>query len=622
MESVEPSADVRMTCIIASPSRSRRRRQLLLRLVTISEHDEWGRRRVPASEIVSLDVDVVTMESVIDQLGRHRFLAFDRDHSSVAPTVEVAHEALLWEWDRLRGWIEDGRQDVKRRAALGAAVVEWLNAERDGDYLLAGNRLVEYERWRTSTSMRLTAVEQEYLDASLERRDEVAATELARTAREAQLDRRARRRWWGLVAVAVAVAAVAAGVLFMGPDKPPSVALLYGGRGDDIGSLVGSGLDRAVEDFGVKAKEITPPLTDIDDSLNRLAGARLVIARQEVAGVSTGPIAARHPNLKWAYVDIVVPGAPSVVFAEQQGAFLVGAAAALTSQTGTIGFVGGFQFIALERTRAGFEAGARAVNPSIKILARYVDVAASAFARADLAQASATDMYERGADVVLHVAGDAGDGVFAAAHAESNALGRQVWAIGMDSDQYLDVQRSDQPYVLTSMIKKFDVAVYELVHMLVDGDLRPGVRVLGLAEKAVGYSTTGGHLSIDTIAALEHYRQEIIEGTRVVPSAPTGALEPPLGSAVAATLTVTFDGSTCSYTAPGELGQGIVRVEFVNTSQLDGWLDVTYLGEFSVQVPALTGTSNSGYAGLAVARTYTLECHSHPARRSLDPRSP
>ena len=100
----------------AHPREQEAARQLFLRLVTITEHDDWGRRRVPASEIVSLDVDVVTMESVIDQLGRHRFLAFDRDHSSAAPTVEVAHEALLWEWDRLRGWIEDGRQDVQRRA--------------------------------------------------------------------------------------------------------------------------------------------------------------------------------------------------------------------------------------------------------------------------------------------------------------------------------------------------------------------------------------------------------------------------------------------------------------------------------------------------------------------------
>ena len=219
-------------------------------------------------------------------------------------------------------------------------------------------------------------------------------------------------------------------------------------------------------------------------------------------------------------------------------------------------------------------------------------------------------MYERGADVVLHVAGAAGYAVFAAAHAESDALGRHVWAIGMDPDQYLDVQASDRPFVLTSMIKKFDVAVYELVHMLVDGDLRSGVRILGLAEKAVGYSTTGGHLSIDTIATLERYRQEIVSGTRVVPSAPTGALEPPHGAPVATTLTVTFDGSACSYEGPVRLDPGIVRVEFDNSSDLAGWLDVTSGGEFSVQVPAQADTANSGYANLEVAESYALKCNS------------
>jgi basic membrane protein A len=467
--------------------------------------------------------------------------------------------------------------------------------------------------------MRLTVAEQEYLDASLTRRDQDAAAELARTARETQLDRRARHRWWGLVAGAAALAVVAAVVFFAGPDTPPSVALFYGGRGDDIGKLVGNGLDRAIEDFGVSAKEITPPLTDLDDSLGRLAGTDLVIARQEVAGISTAPIAARHPNLKWGYVDIVVPGAPSVVFAEQQGAFLVGAAAALTSRTGTIGFIGGFQFIALERTRAGFEAGARAANPSIKILASYVDVSPTAFARADLASASASDMYERGADVVLHVAGDAGDGVFRAAHAESDALGRHVWAIGMDSDQYLEVQPAEQPYVLTSMIKKFDVAVYELVHMLVDGDLRPGGRILGLADDAVGYSTTGGHLSTDTVAVLERYREEIVAGSLVVPSAPVGALEPPYKSTVATTVTVRFDGSTCSYDGPLQLAEAIVRVEFDNTSDVDGWLDVTRRGEFAVQVPAAARTSNAGYAGLKVVDSYMFTCHSGSATTIAGP---
>ena len=161
------------------------------------------------------------------------------------------------------------------------------NAGRDGDYLLAGNRLAEYERWRASTSMSLTAAEQDYLDASVKRRDEGAATELARTAREAHCTGAPGGVGGVWSPGAVALAAVAVVVFLAGPDKPPSVALVYAGRGDDIGNLVADGLDRAVEDFGVKAKEITPPFTDLDDTLDRLAGTDLVIARQEVAGAST-----------------------------------------------------------------------------------------------------------------------------------------------------------------------------------------------------------------------------------------------------------------------------------------------------------------------------------------------
>ncbi|MEY2401601.1 MAG: basic rane protein [Ilumatobacteraceae bacterium] len=589
-------------------------RQLFLRLVTITDHDDWGRRRVPASEIVSLDVDVITMESVIDQLGRHRFLAFDREHSSGAPTVEVAHEALLWEWKRLREWIEDGRQDVKRRAALDAAVAEWLQADRDGDYLLAGNRLAEYDRWRASTSMSLTAAEQDFLDTSVTRHREVAADESARVAREAQLGRRARRRWWGLVAGAAVLAATGMIVFLFGPDEPSSVALLYAGRAEgDVESLVADGLDRAVDDFGVDARELTPPFTDLDGSLDRIAGTDLVIARQEVAGVTTRSIVERHPKLNWAYVDVVVPGSPSVVFAEQEGAFLVGAAAALTSKSGIIGFVGGFQFLALERTRAGFEAGARAVNPSIKILARYLGVQASVFIREDLALAAATDMYESGADVVLHVSGAAGKGVFAAARNESAALGQQLWAIGMDSDQYLEVDPSERPYVLTSMIKKFDVAVYELVHMLVDGTLQAGASELGLAEKAVGYSTTGGHLSIDTVTALERYRQEIVSGTRVVPRAPIGALEPPLGTTPTTNLAIRYDGTTCAYDGPVDVVPAIARVEFTNSTGGGAWADITFRGDLAVEVPAEAHASNSGYAGLQGAGSYAVTCHSSTA---------
>ncbi|HEY3484892.1 MAG TPA: BTAD domain-containing putative transcriptional regulator [Ilumatobacteraceae bacterium] len=166
-----------------SPDEQEAARQLFLRLVTTTDQHQWSRRRVPASEVVAIDVDVVTMESVIDELGRHRFLAFDRDHGTGAPTVEVAHEALLTEWERLDEWLEASRADINRRGALDAAAAEWTGSGRDADYLFTGKRLAEYERWRETTTMRLTVGEHEFLDASIARRDDEAAAEAARIAR-------------------------------------------------------------------------------------------------------------------------------------------------------------------------------------------------------------------------------------------------------------------------------------------------------------------------------------------------------------------------------------------------------------------------------------------------------
>jgi hypothetical protein len=496
-------------------------RQLFLRLVSITEQHDLGRRRVPASELVSMGVDVVTMESVIDQLGRHRFLAFDRDHGTGVPTVEVAHEALLWEWDRLRRWIDEGRGDIQRRASLDAAVAEWMQANRDDDYLLVGNRLAGYEHWRATTSMSLTVAEFEFLEASRIHQDDVAATEWARPEPETITGGPSYRNRWGLL----------------------------------------------------------------------VAGA---------------PISARHPRSTWGYIDIVVPGSPCLIFATHEGSFLVGAAAALTTQTGMIGFVGGFQLEVVERFRAGFEAGARAIQPSIEILATYLDYSNMAFERDDLARAAATDMYQRGADVLFAAAGFAGSGVFEAARAGSTR-DRHLWGIGADADQYPIVDPFLRPHVLTSMLKRFDVAAYELVRLLVNDELLPGVRELGLADNAVGYSTTGGHLSAETVTQLECYRNEIVAGTRVVPSAPSGALAPPFGKPVAWTLHVTFDGATCRHDAPSDVRPGVVRVVFVNASDSDGVAEVGVSTRGLVQVPANAGGTNVGYALLDDGH-YTVQC--------------
>ncbi len=110
-------------------------RQLFLRIATVSD-TVVGRRRVPASELTALDVDIVALQEAIDSFARYRLLALDRDPTTGAPTVEVAHEALLGEWHRLRDWIDESRDDLATHARFAVAVQEWETAGRAPGYLL------------------------------------------------------------------------------------------------------------------------------------------------------------------------------------------------------------------------------------------------------------------------------------------------------------------------------------------------------------------------------------------------------------------------------------------------------------------------------------------------------
>ena len=181
-------------------------RQLFLRLVTVGRDSET-RRVVAASELITLDVDTVTMHAAVEAFVTNRLLVRDRDAVSGALTVEVAHEALLSEWERLRRWIDDGRDELRQHAAYTLAVDDWLTAGRDPDYLLAGGRLDQFEQWRATTTMRLTASEREFLDEALQRRDARSRPPRPReSAEQARLRHRARRRAFALGASVAAIA--------------------------------------------------------------------------------------------------------------------------------------------------------------------------------------------------------------------------------------------------------------------------------------------------------------------------------------------------------------------------------------------------------------------------------
>lgn len=177
-------------------------RQVFLRLVYVDDAADDIRRRVRLTDLVSLDLDRASLDLVLDRFGKNRLLSFDRDPLTRGPTIEVAHEALLREWQRLRRWIEARRADLIVHRRFAAAVEEWERSGRDDSYLAQGGRLEQFETQRDDGQLALNRPEQQFLEASQEKRTAVGL-------REQRHNRRLRQV---LVAVTVfAIAAVIAG---------------------------------------------------------------------------------------------------------------------------------------------------------------------------------------------------------------------------------------------------------------------------------------------------------------------------------------------------------------------------------------------------------------------------
>jgi len=183
-------------------------RQLFLRLVTPGEGSEDTRRRVQQSEIPGGDA----AQNVIENFGKYRLLTFDRDPMTRVPTVEVAHEALIRQWGRLRGWIDESRESVRLQRRLTTAADEWFNANREPSFLLSGTRLEQFENWSKETDLMLSPRETEYLAASIAERQKREAQEEARQANEHLLEQRSRQRLRALVAVMLVATIIALGL--------------------------------------------------------------------------------------------------------------------------------------------------------------------------------------------------------------------------------------------------------------------------------------------------------------------------------------------------------------------------------------------------------------------------
>jgi WD40 repeat protein/serine/threonine protein kinase/DNA-binding XRE family transcriptional regulator len=164
-------------------------RQVFLRLVTLGEGTEDVRRRVLRSELEAISLQPSLVNRVLDAFGKARLLSFDRDLQTRGPTVEVAHEALLREWPRLREWLNESRADVRLQRVLANETTEWINARRDRSYLLQGARLAQFEGWAAMEPIALTHDERAFLDASVAERHAREAAEADRQQRELEAAR-------------------------------------------------------------------------------------------------------------------------------------------------------------------------------------------------------------------------------------------------------------------------------------------------------------------------------------------------------------------------------------------------------------------------------------------------
>jgi basic membrane protein A len=320
------------------------------------------------------------------------------------------------------------------------------------------------------------------------------------------------------------------------------VGLLYdlGGRGDkSFNDAAAAGLDKAKAEFNLDAKELQPNAggTNRDELINLAisGGYDHIIGVGFLYAPNIGAAAAKNPTVDFADVDGFIDhttcdtcqdqtpdgNLSSLLFAEEQGSFLVGAAAALASTTNHIGFIGGVEIDLIKKFEAGYVAGAKYIKPDIQVDVKYITVPPdfAGFNDPAKAQVIAQSMYQDGADVVYHAAGGSGSGLFAAVADYAETSGKTVWAIGVDSDQYLTAPADQQQYILTSMLKRVDVAVYDTIKAWVDGTFQGGIKTFDLKADGVDYSTSNPAIEPYT-AQIDDLKQKIIDGEITVPTAP------------------------------------------------------------------------------------------------------
>lgn len=306
-------------------------------------------------------------------------------------------------------------------------------------------------------------------------------------------------------------------------SSKPAIGLVFdvGGLGDkSFNDLAYAGLEKARKNLGVQVDYIEPGEgADKEAALRQLASVRhgLVFGTGFLFTDDINTVAADFPGKRFACIDYAIDPSKkipdnvlAVKFREQEGSFLVGAIAALTSKTGAIGFVGGMDIPLIHKFEAGYRAGALYVNPKCRVLTGYAGVTGEAFKNPAKGKELALAQAGKGADVIFHASGSTGLGVFEAAREKG------IYAIGVDADQYFEAQGR----ILTSMTKNVDVSVYRIITDFLEGKFQGGLKEFGLKDDGVGYvydEHNKNLISPETIKKVEELKKLIIAGEIRVP---------------------------------------------------------------------------------------------------------
>ncbi len=310
-----------------------------------------------------------------------------------------------------------------------------------------------------------------------------------------------------LAAAALALSAATA----IAADIKPAVVFDLGGKFDkSFNEGVYDGVERFRKETGIPYRdfEVTNP-SQREQALRSFArrGSDPIISVGFAQARALERVAKEFPDTRFAIIDTIVdlPNVQSIVFKEHEGSFLVGILAAKATKTGKVGFVGGMDIPLIRRFACGYVQGVRHVGESIEVFQNMTGATPAAWNDPAKGGELAISQFDRGADVVFHAAGGTGLGVLQAA-ADGGKLG-----IGVDSNQNALHPGS----VLTSMLKRVDVAAHNVFKSANEGTWKPGARVLGLAEDGVGWALDENNAKLITPemkAAVEKARADIISG--------------------------------------------------------------------------------------------------------------